>query len=54
MKMTKERVREVAKRRIQLHIDANILDAEEITKEIFDIIWNNGFTTAVDRETSRR
>jgi hypothetical protein len=48
--MDKTRVREVAKRRIQAHIDANVLDSEEITKEIFDIIWNNGFTTAVQGE----
>lgn len=51
--MDKARVREVAKRRIQAHIDAKIFDAEEITKEIFDIIWNNGFTTAVQGEKKR-
>lgn len=48
--MNKERIREVAKRRIQAHIDANIFDSEEIVKEIFDLIWNHGFTTAVKGE----
>lgn len=48
--MNKERIREVAKRRIQAHLDAKIFDSEEITKEIFDIIWNHGFVTAVQGE----
>ena len=47
--MNKEQTREVAKRRIQAHIDAKILDSEEITKEIFDLIWNHGFTTALKK-----
>lgn len=52
--MDKTRVREVVKRRIQAHLDAKIYDAEEITKEIFDITWNNGFTTAVAQEKPKR
>jgi hypothetical protein len=52
--MDKNRVREVVKRRIQAHLDAKIYDAEEITKEIFDLAWNNGFTTAVQQEKPRR
>jgi hypothetical protein len=51
--MDKSRIREVVKRRIQAHIDANVLDAEEITKEIFDITWNHGFTTAVRGENKK-
>lgn len=52
--MNKERIREVAKRRIQAHLDSKILDAEEITKEIFDIIWNNGFMTAYEQEKAQK
>lgn len=48
MQLSRERVREVVKRRIQAHLDAKIYDAEEITKEIFDISWNGGFNAAVD------